>query len=132
MGWLAWHLTRTQDRAIASLAGEKQIWIENEWFTRFNRAPDQSDTGLGHKSEDVAMFKSPDTAALLEYHREVFERSKGYLRGLSSAELERKLDHPKFPTVGALLIGVLSDNFQHLGQIAYLRGLLKGKGWMAA
>jgi len=26
----------------------------------------------------------------------------------------------------------LVDNIQHSGQIAYLRGLLKGKGWFAS
>ncbi len=117
MGWLTWHLTRTQDRAIVDLPGEKQIWIENGWYARFNRAPDPSDTGLGHKSEDVAMFKSPGVITLPEYHREIVERSKRCLNSLSTSELGRKLDHPRFPMVGARLVAVLSDNFQLSGLI---------------
>ena len=129
MGWLAWHLTRTQDRAIAELMREEQIWMKEKWYAKFNRAPDPSDSGFGHKSEDVAAFKSPDVETLLGYHRAVLDRSKRYIGKLTAAELGRKLDHPRFPTVEARLVAVLSDGLQHLGQIAYLRGLLKGKGW---
>ena len=129
MGWLAWHLTRTQDRAFAEIIGEEQIWMKEQWYAKFNRAPDPSDSGFGHKSEDVVAFKSPDVETLIGYHRAVLERSKRCIEKLTAAELGRKLDHPRFPTVEARLVAVLNDDLQHLGQIAYLRGLLKGKGW---
>ena len=130
MAWLAWHLTRTQDRAIAGLIDNKQVWLKDEWYKRFNRASDPQDTGFGHKPEDVAAFKSPDVDTLLGYHKAVLERSKRYLTSLSTEELGRKIQHPVFPTVEATLVAVLSDMLQHLGQIAYIHGLLKGKGWM--
>jgi hypothetical protein len=130
MGWLTWHLTRTQDNAISNLTGNQQIWIKDGWHTRFNRAPDPRDTGFGHKSDDITRFKSPEAEILLGYYKAVLERSKHYLSSLSSTELSRKVDHPKFPTVGAWLIAILNDNLQHTGQVAYLRGLLKGKGWL--
>ena len=132
MGWLAWHLTRGQDRSIADLMGEKQLWIKDGWHAKFKRNPDPADTGFGHKPEDVAAFKSPDPGTLLNYHKAVLERTKQYLGKLTPAELERKLDHPRFPNVEARLVATLSDNLQHLGQVAYVRGLLKGKGWMDA
>jgi len=132
MGWLTWHLTRTQDRAIANLSGKKQVWIENEWYKKFNRSADPGDTGFGHTSTDVSSFKSPDGSIFLDYYKAVFERSKVYLDGLALSELGRKTEHPKFNTVGAWLVALLSDNLQHAGQIAYLRGLIKGKGWMEA
>jgi hypothetical protein len=130
IAWLAWHLTRTQDRAIAGLIDNKQVWIKDEWYKRFNRASDPQDTGFGHKPEDVAAFKSPDVNMLLGYHKAVLERSKLYLASLSTEELGRKIQHPVFPTVEATIVAVLSDILQHLGQVAYVRGLLKGKGWM--
>ena len=131
MGWLTWHLTRGQDSAFSWLTGQKQIWIEDGWSAKFNRDPNPRDTGFGSKSEDVAAFKSPDVGELLGYHQAVFERSRQYLGNLSDAELGRELNNPAFPTVEALLVAILSDCLQHLGQVAYLRGLLKGKGWMS-
>jgi len=132
IGWLAWHLTRTQDRAIADLIGEEQLWVKDGWHARFKRASDPKDTGFGHTSQDVAAFKSPDVQTVLGYHHAVLDRSKHYISNLSESDLDQELDHPRYPTVGERLVGVISDNLQHAGQVAYLRGLLKGKGWLDA
>ena len=133
MGWLAWHLTRVQDEHVADLMGEKQLWTKDNWHARFNRPADPKDIGWGHTSEQVASFRSPGVEVMLGYHRAVLERTKDYITGLSAAELDRELDEPWFqplPTVGVRLVSVMSDNLQHVGQIAYVRGLLKGKGWL--
>ncbi len=135
MGWLAWHLTRVQDHHIADLMGEEQLWIGDGWHARFNRPLDPKDIGSGHSSEDVAAFKPPDAKTLLEYHHAVVERSKRYINTLSAVDLDQEIEDPRFqplPTVGTRLISVLSDGLQHAGQVAYLRGLLKGKGWSRA
>ncbi len=132
MGWLTWHLTRVQDDHIADLTGEPQLWVSDGWHARFNCAPDPKETGFDHSPEDIGAFKSPDVPTLLEYHRAVLERTKGYIATLSPDELERELDEPWYqplPTVGVRLVSIMSDNLQHAGQVAYLRGLLKGKGW---
>ena len=130
IGWLTWHLTRAQDRVISDLMGEEQLWVKDKWHAKFNRSPDAMDTGYGHNSEDVAGFKSPDVQTLTAYHHAVLERTKRYIINLSETELDREIDHPRFPTVGMRLVAVISDNLQHAGQVAYLRGLLKGKGWL--
>ncbi len=131
MGWLAWHMTRVQDRAIAHLAMEEQLWVKDGWHARFNRASDPRDIGWGHSPEDVAAFRSPNTETLLEYYRATLDHSKRYINSLSAADLDRELNEPRYqplPTVGVRLISVLSDNLQHAGQVAYVRGLLKAKG----
>lgn len=133
IGWLVWHLTRVQDDHVGGLMGEEQLWIKDEWHSKFNRAPDRKDIGFGHSSEEVSAFKSPDIEILLEYHRAVLERSKRYIHSLSEVELDRQLDEPWFqplPTVGVRLVSVMSDCLQHAGQVCYVRGLLKGKGWL--
>ncbi len=130
MVWLAWHLTRVQDHHLADLIGEEQLWVKDGWHTRFNRAPDPSDIGWGHSPEDVAAFKSPDAETLLEYYRATLEHSKRYINSLSALDLDRELNEPRYqplPTVGVRLVSVLSDNLQHAGQAAYVRGLLKSK-----
>ena len=130
MGWLTWHLTRYQDDRIAEFMGEDQLWVSEKWHAQFNRSEDPKDTGIGHSSEEVRAFKSPEVATLLGYHRAVRERTKLYLLNLSLAELDREIDDPRFqqrPRLGGYLVGVLSDNLQHAGQVAYLRGLLIDK-----
>ena len=131
MGWLAWHLTRIQDGQIAELMDEEQVYIKDNWYFRFNRSADPSDVGFGHTSEQVASFRSPHVDTFLDYHRAVLARSKSYLYSLNDSDLDRKLNEPWFqplPTVGVRLISIMSDSLQHVGQIAYVHGLLKGKG----
>lgn len=133
IGWLAWHLTRCQDGDNEGLTGEGQLWIKDKWHNRFGRASDPVDTGVSHSSEDVAAFKSPDSGTLMEYHRAVLEKTLHYINNkLTEADLEREFENPVFTgttKVRRLLVDIISDNLQHVGQIAYVRGLLKGKGW---
>jgi hypothetical protein len=130
IGWLVWHTARGQDRAIADLTGGEQVWIKEDWCAKFNRPPDPMDFGLGHTPEDLAAFKSPDVRTLLGYQQAVFEQAKRCIADLPESELDRPLDHPVFPTVGARIIALISDNLQHAGQAGYVRGLIQGKGWL--
>ena len=130
MGWLAWHLTRVQDRAIADLTGEEQLWVKEEWHSRFDRPADPQDVGIGHSLEDLAVFRSPDVHILLAYHHAVLGRSKHYISNLSQTDLDREIDHPRYPKVGLRLVGIINDNLQNAGQVAYVHGFLKGKGWL--
>jgi uncharacterized damage-inducible protein DinB len=129
IGWIAWHLSRIQDRAISRMAGQEQVWIKGGWYTKFGRAANPEDTGFKHTSQDVAAFKSPDVVTLVGYNRTVVEQTAKFLSTLTVKDLDKKTDHPVFTTLGVWLTAVLTDSIQHSGQIAYLRGLLKGKGW---
>jgi uncharacterized damage-inducible protein DinB len=129
MSWIAWHLSRIEDRGISRMAGQEQVWIKGGWYMKFGRAANPEDTGLKHTSHDVAAFKSPDAATLVGYNRAVFEQTEKFLSTLTVKDLDKKADHPVFPTVGVWLTVVLTDILQHSGQVAYLRGLLKGTGW---
>ena len=130
IGWLAWHLTRVQDVSISGLAGLEQAWVSQGWHAKFDLAPDPDNDGYGHTPAQVAAFRAPTVQTLLDYHDSVQERSKTYVAGLAPADFDRTLNEPQWqplPTVGVRLVSVLSDNLQHAGQAAYLRGLWQGK-----
>jgi len=132
IGWLAWHLARQQDVQIASLMWAEQLWIKDEWYSKFRRPADPEDIGFGNTPEQVSAFESPDMQTLLDYHRAVLERSKQYFLTLSKSDLDRELNEPWFqplPTVGVRLVSILGDSLIHAGQAAYIRGLSRGKGW---
>ena len=134
IAWLAWHLTRVQDDHISSLMGRPQAWVDQGWHAKFNMPPDSHDIGTGHTSEQVAALRPPDAETLLAYHNAVFERTKEYLETLNPGDLDRELNEPQYqplPTVGVRLVSVISDNTQHAGQAAYLRGIIQGRGWQS-
>ncbi|HJX13043.1 MAG TPA: DinB family protein [Dehalococcoidales bacterium] len=133
IGWLVWHLTRVQDALISGVMGQEQLWLKDGWHKKFGRPAQAGDAGVGHKPEEVAAFKSPGAATLLGYNRAVLERSQRFFPTLSSKDLDRTANLPMFdppPTNGRVLLMVLDDNIQHVGQVAYIRGQRQGRGWM--
>ncbi len=133
IAWLVWHLTRVRDTSISGLMGEAQLWVSQDWQDQFELAAGAADDGFGHTPEQVAAFRVPSIETLLAYHDQVAERSKTYVAGLVAEDFERTLNEPQWqppPTAGVRLVSVMSDNLQHAGQAAYLRGLFQGKGWL--
>lgn len=135
IAWLAWHLTRIQDGHVSDLAGRPQAWVADGWHARFDKPADPKDTGQRYTPEQVAAIRPDGPQVLLDYHDAVYQRSVEYLRGVSPADMDRVLNEPQYdplPTVGVRLVSVISDNTQHAGQAAYLRGCIEGKRWYPA
>jgi hypothetical protein len=134
IAWLTWHLTRSHDRNMSEIAGKEQLWISDNWHARFNLPPNPTETGYKHTTEEATAFKAPDTETILEYHYAVLERIKDYVKNtLSEDELKREHISPTFGntvTVRRRITGVMCDALEHVGQAAYVRGLLKGRGWL--
>ena len=130
IGWLLWHLTRVQDDHVADVMGVDQLWTSGEWAGSFGLAPDtwegHRNIGYGHGPDDVARVRPVSAAAVVAYHDAVDERTRAYLARLSAAELDRIVDERWDPpvTLGVRLVSVADDSLQHVGQAAYLKGLL--------
>src|SRR3954447_7987255 len=126
IGWLAWHLLRVQDDHVADVAGTEQVWTAEGWAGRFGLPVDDAATGYGMGDDEVDAVRVPSADLLLGYSHAVHTRSAQFLRGLTDEDLDRVVDTRWDPpvTLGVRLVSVLSDDLQHLGQAAYLRGLL--------
>lgn len=124
VGWLLWHLARVQDDHVAGLSGEDQAW--DSWRERFGLSLEDYDTGYGHSREQVDAVRIEDARLLLGYHAHVHAITRRYLDRVDGDELERIVDRRWDPpvTAGVRLVSVLQDCLMHLGQAAYVRGLL--------
>jgi uncharacterized damage-inducible protein DinB len=127
IGWLVWHLTRVQDHHISEVAGTDQAWTSEGWAERFGMRADPSNIGYGHSTEEVAAVPARDAQLLVEYHDAVADRTLDFLGSVEPDDLDRVVDHRWDPpvTLGARLISVIGDDYQHIGQAHYLRGLLE-------
>jgi hypothetical protein len=123
---LVWHLTRVQDHHVAELLGVEQLWVSGDWARRFGLEPDPSNTGYGHSPQETAAVRPEGEAVLLEYLDAVDSRTRSVLVGLTPADLDRIVDRRWDPpvTLGVRLVSIADDSLQHVGQAAYLRGLL--------
>ena len=85
-------------------------------------------TGYGQSSKDVAAVQVT-ADLLLGYHDAVHEATIAYIQSLQDGDYERIVDRRWNPpvTLAVRLISVISDDLQHAGQAAYVRGLLKNR-----
>jgi uncharacterized damage-inducible protein DinB len=129
IAWLAWHLTRVQDDHIADVAGTEQVWLSRGWWQRFDLPFDRRATGYGHGARDVAAVRAP-AQLLLDYYDAVHEQTIRYVQGLREEELNRVVDRRWDPpvTLGVRLVSVISDDLQHAGQAAFIRGVVTRRG----
>ncbi|MFF0492687.1 DUF664 domain-containing protein [Nocardia sp. NPDC004068] len=126
IAWLVWHLTRVQDDHIAEVAGLEQIWTAKGWYERFGLPIDPAETGYGHDAERVGIVRA-SAEVLTGYYDAVHEQTLRYLATLTDADLPRVVDRRWDPpvTLGVRLVSVISDDLQHAGQAAFLRGVVE-------
>ncbi len=126
IAWLVWHAARVQDAQVSDVAGTKQVWLTQGWVDRFGLDLDPNDTGYGHTSEDVVKVRASGDL-LAEYLRAAHDATVDYLSTVSEADLDRIVDERWDPpvTLGVRLVSIADDDAQHVGQAAYLRGLME-------
>ena len=132
VAWLVWHLTRVQDDHVAAAFGVPQVWSSEGWATRLGLPERMMDHGYGHTSSQVASIAAACAASGLlgEYHEAVYAQTVKLVADISDADLDRVVDRRWTPpvTLAVRLVSVLDDDMQHVGQAAFVRGILLRRG----
>jgi len=133
--WLLWHSARVWDDHVAGVAAvlepgspaAEQVQVAGGWAERLALPLPVADIGYGHDDEDVAAVRAP-AGLVLDYLDAVAARTASWLPTVAPEDLDVVVDEGWDPpvTVGTRLVSVLGDVTQHLGQAAYVRGLLLG------
>ena len=134
IGWLAWHLTRVQDHHVSELLDTDQIWVAGDWAARVGVEPDPDNTGYGHTRTEMEAIRPDGPQVLVDYLDAVDRRTRAMLESFGDGgndsggdtELDRIVDRRWDPpvTMGVRLVSIADDSLQHVGQAAYVRGLL--------
>lgn len=133
IAWLVWHLSRIEDDHVAHAAvalgreeGTEQVWLRNGFAARFALPFEAADTGYGHGPDDVAAVRV-GADHLSSYYRAVHEQTDAFVTGLSEEDydvvVDRRWDPPV--TLAVRLVSVLGDVTQHVGQAAFVRGVVE-------
>ena len=79
----------------------------------------------------VARIRPESAQVLVDYYAAVHRRSLEYLESVTCEAMDRVIDTRWDPpvTVGVRLVSVVNDCTQHVGQLAYVRGLLENRTW---
>ncbi len=125
IAWLIWHSARVQDIQLAPIAGIEQVWIQDGWVDRFGLDLPRNDTGYGHGPEQVAKVRA-SIDLLAGYYHAVHKVTLEFVAGVTAEDLARVVDRNWDPpvTASARLVSIIDDCAQHLGQAAYLLGIV--------
>lgn len=132
IAWLVWHTARMQDgqvtRAERTLGrtDAQQVWTAQGFAERFGLDVGDREVGYGMTSDQVAGIVAP-ADLLRAYHGAVNDRTMEILESLDDADYDRIVDRHWDPpvTLMARLVSIEQDAVQHLGQAAYVRGILQ-------
>ena len=130
IAWLLWHLARGQDIQVSDVAGSEQVWTSGGWIFRFALPFAENETGYAHTAEQVGQVRGISAELLADYLDAVCDRTVEYLGGLSDSDLGRIVDTRWNPpvTLAARIISIVSDDLQHAGQAAFIRGVVERTG----
>jgi uncharacterized damage-inducible protein DinB len=126
MGLILFHVARSEDSFIQTrLQGKPQIWESEKWYIKLNMG--EAETGSHYTIDQVNAFRVPSMKELLDYYDAVRMSTLDYLSSLTSNAFDKvvKLPFGEFTVAGVLTL-VVSHTAQHLGEISYLRGMLRG------
>lgn len=127
MGLILFHVARSEDSFIQDrLQGKSQIWESGKWYNKLNM--EESATGSHFSTVDeINAFPIPNMKDLLDYYDTVRAGTLSYLNTLASDAFERtvKLPFGEF-TVAGIFALIVSHASGHMGEISYLRGMLRG------
>lgn len=131
IAWLIWHLSRVEDDHIAGAAralgrdrGVAQVYPG--YADRFDLPFDPAVHGYGMSSEEVGLVRA-DGALLIEYYDAVHAATDAFLASLAAEDWDRVVDEAWDPPVTLLarITSVAGEVNQHVGQAAFIRGVLE-------
>lgn len=125
IGWLVWHLARVEDDHMAGLSGREQRWPQ--WRERFGLPYEPDAIGYAMSTADVARFDVGDADLLRGYYAAVHDHTVDIVGSLGEDDFARIVDENWDPpvTLAVRVVSVINDTAQHLGQAAYVRGLIE-------
>jgi len=129
IAWQVWHMARVEDRWISKhLKGTTQVWVSDGWADRFGM--ESESLGFGHSMEEVRAMPDISLTDLMAYFDAVRVVTLRWLEQAKDADLSKEYPHPRKGTInGAWIVGhILVEESQHTGQVAMIRGMMRGPG----
>ena len=126
--WMVWHMARVEDNWVnGQLRKSETIWDRDSWAKRIG--VEEPSNGFGQSAEDIRAMPSFDVPLVMEYYKVVREETRAYfVNEMEESDLSKKITHPRYdPVTYAWVLGhLLCEEAEHLGQIEYLRGMMRG------
>ena len=127
IGLIYYHCARFEDSFIqARLQGKPELWVSEGWSKKLNLPVE--DVGAHYTVDQVNAFPVPPIADIIAYADAARVKTVEYLNKVTPAELDKKMSMPRGgeTSVAGMLSMLVIHPAEHAGEMAYLRGLLRG------
>ena len=125
--FLVWHMGLVEDWLVnVVLSGNEKIWITDKYYEHF---PDlKNKRGFGFSQEELDEFPDMNIEWLINYYDAVRDSTNNLLEKISEKDLSLKYTFRENNKVtGYYIVGrLVTELSQHLGQISYIRGMIRG------
>ena len=124
--FIVWHMARVEDTLFnRAILRRPDIWERDGWGERLGIA--EEGNGYQFSAEQAADLPEFSIDDLMKYYRSVRVEFNEYIDSLTEGDLDN-LPNPRRPEypVGETLKHIVVEEAQHVGQIAYIRGIMRG------
>ena len=126
--WMVWHMARVEDNLInLVLQNHDPIWERDLWGERLGIAT--TSAGAGMTIDEIRNMGQIDVPTVMQYYNSVRNQTSQYFKNtITKDDLSRVIEHTNFRGwTGAQILGrLLCEEAEHLGQIEYIRGMIRG------
>ena len=124
--WLVWHMARVEDNWINGVVGGNDtVWSSGGRSVK--TGIDAEDNGYGDTPDDVRALPAVAVADLMDYFEAVRSSGLSVIDGLDDDDLGKEfVRRGRSVNLEWILGHVVVEESQHLGQIAYVRGMIRG------
>ena len=126
--WMVWHMARVEDNLVnVVLQNRDPIWIRDGWSECLGIS--YAGAGAGMTMDEIREMGCVDVPKAMEYYRSIRKETSDYFEHvMREDDLSRVIEHTNFRgwTCAQVLGRLLCEEAEHLGQIEYLRGMMRG------
>ncbi len=124
--FIVWHMARVEDDFLQRFAQRAPtVWQRDGWYSKLGLP--ERESGFRYTAEQVTNLPVFDLDELLAYYDAVRAETYRYLDSISEPDLALK-PHPRRPeyTVANMFSHLMIEEAQHVGHVAYIRGIQRG------
>ena len=127
IGLILFHVARTDDGfLVGKMLGKQPVWERDKWYTKLNLDPNEA--GAHYTPDQVNCFLVPPIRDIVAFADAARNNLIDHIKAMTVDELEKKVDTPFAGEVPLfhLLAMMIGHDSQHVGEMAYLRGIQRG------
>jgi uncharacterized damage-inducible protein DinB len=124
--WLVWHMARVEDNWINGvIAGGDSVWDSGRWTAKTGITSEGN--GYSNPLDEVRALPEVAVSDLLAYYDFVRDSAFAVIDGMSDDDVSNEFQRGgRTFTLGWILGHVIVEESQHLGQVALIRGIIRG------